>query len=718
MDLLSVFHKYRLKYAVAVLTMLLLAAVGLHASVYRTFTPENIRSRLQQSIAHTHRKISFDADIRRRLLPRPTVILKNLTITEPDGGRVAVSVKETKIGLSWKNLWSDRIQVEKWVVSGADLALTRDRNGAWNIQDLFDGAKHSASVNRIIVENSTVRLNFLQQQLILKEISLNLQSPDSSGQQFESSGILVWRKLSVPWKSRGLFLSDGIGTPEISPFHFEASTSLDGHGITISTTGSPSVRFNAGGADAAGLGLRADTSFRNLHLTAQIPALALKNNSIKTGTVNGTFTAGGEYARWDGSFKLDKANLHSGIANIGNAEISGSFKTPRLQTNFSLGSPLVWSRDNGLDAPRLHISTLQDTVDRLPQPRFISRLDGSLSIPNLQNWNAELNGTFDRQPVAAKFKYTREGAPHLEAAAALQKLNLAPYLDEFRQQNGKIFPDILGRLSGNVEAHLKIGSIQLPGLQLDDMETYLHADKDHIALSRFKSGLYGGHTEGGISIANTRPATYRLQQNASNIQIQPLLQDLFGFHSFSGNGDAVIDLTASGENRKQLIRSLQGSLSLNISNGAWHGIDMDSILKNGLSGKISGSTPFYRFTLNSEISDGISRHIDTELFSDSLYVTSNGYTNLDTQELSEDVLIRNAVHPKNKPIPLKITGTVDKPSITVDYGRLTGGINSRKEKQKILEDTLLEQWQWLKPKEPQIPCVQKCRLKHINLQTA
>ncbi|HFB4926271.1 TPA: AsmA family protein [Neisseria gonorrhoeae] len=700
MDLLSVFHKYRLKYAVAVLTMLLLAAVGLHASVYRTFTPENIRSRLQQSIAHTHRKISFDADIRRRLLPRPTVILKNLTITEPDGGRVAVSVKETKIGLSWKNLWSDRIQVEKWVVSGADLALTRDRNGAWNIQDLFDGAKHSASVNRIIVENSTVRLNFLQQQLILKEISLNLQSPDSSGQQFESSGILVWRKLSVPWKSRGLFLSDGIGTPEISPFHFEASTSLDGHGITISTTGSPSVRFNAGGADAAGLGLRADTSFRNLHLTAQIPALALKNNSIKTGTVNGTFTAGGEYARWDGSFKLDKANLHSGIANIGNAEISGSFKTPRLQTNFSLGSPLVWSRDNGLDAPRLHISTLQDTVDRLPQPRFISRLDGSLSVPNLQNWNAELNGTFDRQPVAAKFKYTREGAPRLEAAAALQKLNLAPYLDEFRQQNGKIFPDILGRLSGNVEAHLKIGSIQLPGLQLDDMETYLHADKGHIALSRFKSGLYGGHTEGGISIANTRPATYRLQQNASNIQIQPLLQDLFGFHSFSGNGDAVIDLTASGENRKQLIRSLQGSLSLNISNGAWHGIDMDSILKNGLSGKISGSTPFYRFTLNSEISDGISRHIDTELFSDSLYVTSNGYTNLDTQELSEDVLIRNAVHPKNKPIPLKITGTVDKPSITVDYGRLTGGINSRKEKQKILEDTLLEQWQWLKPKEP------------------
>ncbi|MCI4054021.1 AsmA family protein, partial [Klebsiella pneumoniae] len=102
--------------------------------------------------------------------------------------------------------------------------------------------------------------------------------------------------------------------------------------------------------------------------------------------------------------------------NIGNAEISGSFKTPRHQTNFSLNSPLVWTENKGLDAPRLYVSTLQDTVNRLPQPRFISRLDGSLSVPNLQNWNAELNGTFDRQTVAAKFRYTHEDAPHLEAA--------------------------------------------------------------------------------------------------------------------------------------------------------------------------------------------------------------------------------------------------------------------------------------------------------------
>ena len=46
-----------------------------------------------------------------------------------------------------------------------------------------------------------------------------------------------------------------------------------------------------------------------------------------------------------------------------------------------------------------------------------------------------------------------------------------------------------------------------------------------------------------------------------------------------------------------MIQALNGSLLLDITNGAWHGIDMDSILKNGISSeKIDNSnlkTPFH-----------------------------------------------------------------------------------------------------------------------------
>ena len=151
-----------------------------------------------------------------------------------------------------------------------------------------------------------------------------------------------------------------------------------------------------------------------------------------------------------------------------------------------------------------------------------------------------------------------------------------------------------------------------------------------------------------------------------------------------------------------MIQALNGSLLLDITNGAWHGIDMDSILKNGISSeKIDNSnlkTPFHHFILNSEIEKGISHHINTELFSDSLHVVSSGYTDLNTQKLSENLLISNILQPKNKPIPLKIGGTVQNPSITLDYSRLTNGMNTPAEKQKALQETIQEQWKWLKPR--------------------
>ena len=48
-------------------------------------------------------------------------------------------------------------------------------------------------------------------------------------------------------------------------------------------------------------------------------------------------------------------------------------------------------------------------------------------------------------------------------------------------------------------------------------------------------------------------------------------------------------------------------------------------------------------------------------------------------------------------VPLQINGTFDKPSIALDYQRLTKGLSTPEEKQQVLTNALKEQWQWLKP---------------------
>ena len=62
--------------------------------------------------------------------------------------------------------------------------------------------------------------------------------------------------------------------------------------------------------------------------------------------------------------------------------------------------------------------------------------------------------------------------------------------------------------------------------------------------------------EGGISMANTSPPTYHLQQYAKNINIRPLMQDLFRYGNISGEGDVEIDLTAQGADRAGLTKTL------------------------------------------------------------------------------------------------------------------------------------------------------------------
>jgi uncharacterized protein involved in outer membrane biogenesis len=107
-------------------------------------------------------------------------------------------------------------------------------------------------------------------------------------------------------------------------------------------------------------------------------------------------------------------------------------------------------------------------------------------------------------------------------------------------------------------------------------------------------------------------------------------------------------------------------------------------------------TPFSRFSMSSDISGGISRHDNTELVSDTLLISSSGSIDFNTQMLSESLLIRNARNRSAKPVPLKITGPAENPSVTLDYPRLTLGLNTPEEKRRALAETLKEQWQWLK----------------------
>ena len=685
---------------------MLLLVLGLYTALYQMFDAAKIQTLLNESIEGSGRSARFDAQIGRSWFPRPTVTLRNLTLSKPHSSATALHIDEMKIGLAWRNLFGGGTLIEKWVVNRADVELFRDAEGRWSLQDLWAARGRPLQVNRLIINDSRLNLYLPTHSYRFSKLSLNsrdLQAPDKPftfGGSAESS-----RRGSIAWQSSGTLNLEN-HTWAVPDLHIEAEAERWETSAKLTADADLSWQPDARNLRVANLRISADSPEHNLHLSAQSPLITRQNELTQINELSSVFTAGtAQTGQWDGTFSLNKISLRPTVATLAEFSLNGSHKIGAVQTSFTASGPLQWQQAQGWKISALNLSTLQDNPATTPRQRFVSQLQGALTLSaNRRQWQTSLQGLFDRQPAAIEAAYSADAAPaKLSGSLKLARLNLAPYFN-MAAPAGIRYPELLQQAATpEIETQIQIGSLTLPGgLQADDFTTRMFANRERIALTALSAGLYGGRTEGGISMANTSPPAYHLQQAADNVLIRPLLQDLLGYHNISGTGNAVIDITARGDNRKSLTQTLAGSLQLNVADGAMIGFDMRNILSRASDNAAIGGystdvqTPFSRFSMSSDISGGISRHDNTELVSDTLLISSSGSIDFNTQMLSESLLIRNARNRSAKPVPLKITGPAENPSVTLDYPRLTLGLNTPEEKRRALAETLKEQWQWLK----------------------
>lgn len=680
----------------------LLLALGLQVALREIFSPQKIQAELDKFTAGSGRNTRINPQIGRSWLPRPTVTLHNLSISKPNSQADAIYIKEMKIGISWTSLFNKKTPViEKWVVKNADIDLNRDTNGNWSLADLWRTSSDNIQLNRLIIENSRIKLNLPGRHYLINNLHFNGKNISGAEKTFNFSGTTDTGsegKAALNGEGRLLQTHDGWHIPKLT---LKADTDIQGHKILLQSENSLNWQPQNQILNLQNVRLSADNTALNLHINAQTPQIIWQNNHAFINEFGSVLTSEENGSQWDIALKLNKISLRPTIVTIAEAGLTGSHKNVYGQTNFTFTGPINWLQSNTIESPRFSFTSIQDNL-QASQPRFISQLDGSFSYKN-GSWQTGMQGLFDRQPATLQAAYQKNSGK-ITGNLNLDRLNLTPYLPE-KQTANTLYPAFLSQHDiPAIEADIRVGSLIIPGIQADNLNAQLFADNQRISLSRLKASLYNGNLEGGISMANTNPPTFHLQQIATNIQIRPLLQDLFDYHRINGNGNAVIDFSASGTTRQTLMESLKGSLQLNISNGALVGLDMGNILRNAsTNSKLGGydatvQTPFSRFTMNADIEQGILRHENSELVSDVLFINSSGSTNLATQTLSETLIIRNARNRNAKAVPLKISGNADNPSVTIDYPRLTTGLKSPEQRQQALAEMLKEQWQWLNPR--------------------
>lgn len=670
--------------------------IGGYASLYRISDYSTLNRQANTALANSHRQVTFDNNIGRRVFPRPTIILKNVILTEQDGKTPAIHVEELRVGIAWSSLWNERA-IEKLVAENLSGSLKRDNNGEWNISDIWQ-AKHekkSLKINRLIINNSQINLHLADETLQLNNIYF---TSERSGKQFDYT--LNAQVTHPQWDELNLRAT---GQAQLNPQQFilpNASIQFRGkeNGYDFSGSLKTQATWQPKHFEAKQSQLEFNSKRFDTHINISMERTESQQGSTKLTGINSTYSLRYGQQDYTGSLNAPQAAWMYNILSSDDVNVNLSTQTSEQdKLNITLHGSGTWQASEGARLNKVKMNSLQTTASN--QTRFASEWEGNVHMKNYQTWDIQAQGIFDRQPAVLAIIRTNND---VRGSLSLSKLDLSNYIDT-AQLNEISYPNFPENQL-QFQIGVSLGTLKLPNLEINNIHTQIHANAQKIEFNPLSAELYGGQSSGNLSIANTLPLSFELQQNSQNVQIQPLIQDLFKISRISGQGQAQFNFKTQGQNRKELIANLSGSLKLNVQNGQWLGINFAQLSKSALGSEDGYSdltaqahTPFSHFTLESNIQQGISQHtLNAQLTQPVALLSSEGETDFNTGNLRDDVIIQTTSAPD---LPIRLSGKLDSPNVSLNYQKLTSASQTPEERQKAISETLKQQWQWLKQEQ-------------------
>jgi AsmA protein len=389
-------------------------------------------------------------------------------------------------------------------------------------------------------------------------------------------------------------------------------------------------------------------------------------------------------------------------AQVGAAELAGSMAGSKL-----IDAPSLTGRFELKElAPR---TLLQQFGMAVPVTRDDSVLakfaaQGSYAWQNSVARLVDLKLRLDESALTGRVAYDT-GNSGMDFALTLDRINLDRYQPPPADPNAAAEPielpvDFLKPL--RAKGTFSVGEIRIGGAQL----TQLSAGIDvHDAVARFaplKAQLYGGQYNGDIGI-DMRPAVPRLtmDEHMSGMDIAKFMKEYADSERLSGKGSLDVKLAASGRSGDALLKTLTGTISTNLADGAVEGMDIwyaiaqaQSLIQKRELAAVSNTrrTVFDTFKASADVVNGVATTKDLAIGSQLLRIAGSGSTNLVTQALDYSVTTTVLKTPPGADegtaqlalatIPVKITGTFAEPKIRPDLA----GMVKERAKQEVKQE--------------------------------
>lgn len=236
----------------------------------------------------------------------------------------------------------------------------------------------------------------------------------------------------------------------------------------------------------------------------------------------------------------------------------------------------------------------------------------------------------------------------------------------------------------NLSISLKANALPTNDLELKSLNVQLDAWGGKIGLSPLQASIAQGEVKGHVSL--TPNGNFDGDISLKSLQVKSILMALSGLDDVTGTLEGNLSVKAQGKSLFDLASTLDGSLNLQVINGAYHGFDLSAIsqklknLKGNLTGFLGlfavgasgGETPFQQLGGHFDIRKGVLSPNKVSLEAAVANAELTGNIDLPQWKAALETQLKLADHPDFPGVGVDIQGPLD----AIDFGVNTDALES------------------------------------------
>jgi AsmA protein len=310
-----------------------------------------------------------------------------------------------------------------------------------------------------------------------------------------------------------------------------------------------------------------------------------------------------------------------------------------------------------------------------------------------------LAGGLLQSQIKAKVAVNNFKVPVIRYDLEIDQFDADPYLpkkaDTTQQDKSKKAGpeqpfDLSALKSLNVEGSLRIGSLKAANIKATQLRVDVKARDGLVNISPLSAKLYQGSIDGKVSL-NADTSSFAINEKLNDIDVAPLLKDVANMELAEGKGNIALDLTTQGTTVSALKKALNGTVSVNLGNGAIKGINLGKLVQGvqnlskdtkaqTLGVDKSEKTEFSEFKANLKVKNGVAHNDDLAVKSTILRITGNGDIDIGNSNLNYNVkaIFAKTEQGKTATLPVNVSGPFDALKFKVDYAALLTDVAKQK----------------------------------------